>query len=56
MKGPWKEILNSDSKSYGGSGQGNLGTVDATPVPYHGRPYSLNLVLPPLSIVYFMKQ
>ena len=35
---------------YGGSGQGNLGGVEAEPVPWHGRPHSLALTLPPLAI------
>ena len=51
--GFWKEILNSDSKDYGGSGQGNFGGIDAVPVPVHGRPWSLTVTLPPLGIVYF---
>jgi 1,4-alpha-glucan branching enzyme len=51
--GDWVEILNSDAPLYGGSGQGNLGGVTATPIPWHGRPYSVNLVLPPLGIVAF---
>ena len=36
--GTWREILNSDAAVYGGSGVGNLGAVDAQPVPWHGRP------------------
>src|SRR6185503_12219860 len=39
-------------KDYGGSGQGNLGGVEAAPVPLHGRPYSLTLTLPPLGAVF----
>ncbi|MDH4231640.1 MAG: 1,4-alpha-glucan branching protein GlgB, partial [Nitrospirota bacterium] len=39
--GYWREVLNSDAHEYGGSGHGNLGGVEATPVPYHGRYYSL---------------
>ncbi|OGW25565.1 MAG: 1,4-alpha-glucan branching enzyme [Nitrospirae bacterium GWC2_42_7] len=54
--GFWKEVLNSDAREYGGSGQGNLGGVDATPVPYHGKYYSLSLTLPPLSILFFRKE
>jgi len=50
--GSWKEVLNSDSKLYGGSGQGNMGSVKATPVKFHGRPYSVSLTLPPLGIVF----
>jgi len=51
--GFWREVLNSDASIYGGSGWGNFGGVEATPVPWHGRPYSVNLTLPPLAIVIF---
>lgn len=51
--GYWRELLNSDAREHGGSGQGNLGGVEAAPVPYHGRHFSLNLTLPPLAVVYF---
>jgi 1,4-alpha-glucan branching enzyme len=51
--GFWKEILNSDAFEYGGSGVGNLGGFMAEPRPFHGRPFSLNLTLPPLSILFF---
>ena len=53
MGGFWKEVLNSDAKVYGGSGYGNTGGVEATPIPFHGKYFSLSLVLPPLGIVYF---
>jgi 1,4-alpha-glucan branching enzyme len=51
--GFWHEARNSDAQDYGGSGYGNLGGVEAAPVPCHGRPYSLNLTLPPLAVVFF---
>jgi 1,4-alpha-glucan branching enzyme len=51
--GFWQEILNSDARDYGGSGQGNLGGVESAPVSLHGRPYLLNITLPPLAIVLF---
>jgi 1,4-alpha-glucan branching enzyme len=47
--GRWAERLNTDSAIYGGSDVGNLGGVEAEPVPQHGRPFSLNLTLPPLA-------
>jgi 1,4-alpha-glucan branching enzyme len=53
MDGLWKEILNSDAALYGGSGQGNFGGLSAMPLPIHGRPFSLNMTLPPLGIVVF---
>ena len=52
-KGHWMEILNSDAHEYGGSGQGNFGGVEARPIPFHGRSYSLNLTLPPLAVLFF---
>ncbi|MEX0682846.1 MAG: 1,4-alpha-glucan branching protein GlgB [Dehalococcoidia bacterium] len=52
LKGAWREILNTDAHAYGGSGQGNLGEVRAAPIPIHGRPYSLNLTLPPLAAIF----
>ena len=53
--GYWKEILNSDARHYGGSGQGNLGGVEAAPVMRHGRAFSLNLTLPPLGAVFLQR-
>jgi 1,4-alpha-glucan branching enzyme len=51
--GFWTELLNSDAEAYGGSGQGNLGGVEAAPIPLHGRSYSLTVTLPPLAVVFF---
>jgi 1,4-alpha-glucan branching enzyme len=51
--GMWQEILNSDAVLYGGSGQGNMGGVEASPLPVHGRPWSLSITVPPLGIVAF---
>jgi len=55
-EGFWREALNSDAQDYGGSGQGSLGGVEASPIPFHGRSYSLNITLPPLSAVFFKSQ
>jgi 1,4-alpha-glucan branching enzyme len=52
----WKEILNSDAPLYGGSGQGNFGGLPAAPLPIQGRPFSLNMTLPPLGIVVFQPE
>jgi len=51
--GYWREILNSDSECYGGTGFGNLGGTDANDVPTHGQTHSLNLIVPPLGAVFF---
>jgi 1,4-alpha-glucan branching enzyme len=53
VSGVWAEILNSDAAVYGGSGMGNFGSVETSPEPQHGRPYSLSLTLPPLGVVAF---
>ena len=50
--GWWREIINTDAGEFWGSNTGNLGAVEATPVGVHGRQFSLNLVLPPLSALY----
>jgi 1,4-alpha-glucan branching enzyme len=52
--GRWHEALNSDAQVYGGSGMGNLGRVDADDTPWHGRPHSAQIVLPPLAAVFLM--
>jgi 1,4-alpha-glucan branching enzyme len=50
--GFWREILNSDGRVYGGSGWGNFGGVEASPVPAHGRLFSVHLNLPPLGAIF----
>jgi 1,4-alpha-glucan branching enzyme len=54
--GFWREILNSDAPRYAGSGQGNLGGQEASPVGAHGRHHSLVLTLPPLSASFFASE
>ena len=53
--GRWRELLNSDATEYGGAGWGNMGGVDAEPLPHHGRPLSLPLTLPPLGAVFLKR-
>jgi 1,4-alpha-glucan branching enzyme len=50
------EVLNSDAKEYGGSGQGNMGAIEASSIPFHGRGHSLSLTLPPLGAVLFKRE
>jgi 1,4-alpha-glucan branching enzyme len=47
--GAWREILNTDSRFYGGGDIGNPGALAAEPHPAHGQAQSLNLTLPPLA-------
>lgn len=49
----YKEILNSDSQIYWGSNMGNAGGVNTDKIPWHGKPYSIKINLPPLSVVIF---
>lgn len=51
--GFYREVLNSDAEIYGGSNLGNFGGVYVDNIPCHGRDFSLNLVLPPLSVLIF---
>jgi 1,4-alpha-glucan branching enzyme len=51
--GYWQEILNSDADDYGGSGLGNKGGIQTENIPCHGKPFSLNITLPPLAAVIF---
>ncbi len=53
--GTWSEILNTDAQSFGGSGQGNMGRVEATPVRAHGRELSLSITVPPLGAVWLRR-
>jgi len=53
--GMWREILNTDATSLGGSGQGNLGGAEAMPVRSHGRELSLAITVPPLGAVLFKR-
>ena len=50
-EGLWKERLNSDAEVYGGGGVGNHGGAESVPVPYHGRPASVVVTVPPLGMV-----
>src|SRR2546421_3555820 len=54
--GFYKEILNTDSTNYGGSGVGNLGGLNSEHVTAQDRPHSLLLTLPPLSALIFKPQ
>jgi len=54
--GFWQEVLNSDAKIYGGSGHGNFGGMEATPIPCHGHYHSISIVLPPLGVVFLKSE
>ncbi|MGC8474096.1 MAG: alpha amylase C-terminal domain-containing protein, partial [Candidatus Dormibacteria bacterium] len=50
----YREVLNTDSRHYGGSDLGNLGAVESTPTPWHGLPNSATVTLPPLATVWLV--
>lgn len=54
--GTWKEIFNSDNKEFWGSGVSNSGSISSQAQPHHGRPNSLELTLPPLSVIIFKQE
>jgi 1,4-alpha-glucan branching enzyme len=52
VPGTWEEVLNTDADVYSGSGVGNLGKVTAVQEPWHGRPASATVVVPPLGALW----
>ena len=54
--GFFREVLNTDSTEYGGSGAGNGGGRQADALESHGRPWSLGITVPPLSTTIFIRQ
>jgi 1,4-alpha-glucan branching enzyme len=49
----YREVLNSESNLYGGSNLGNGGGVHSQPIPWHGQPNSIEILIPPLGVVFF---
>ncbi len=47
--GFYREIMNTDAEIYGGSNMGNGGGICSEDVPWMGQPYSVRIILPPLS-------
>jgi 1,4-alpha-glucan branching enzyme len=50
--GKWDEALNTDATAFGGSGVGNGGSVWAVDETWHGLPFSAEVTLPPLAVVW----
>jgi len=51
LKGSWGKVLNSDAALHDGSGGGNFGDLSIFPFPIHGRPFTLNMIIPSLGVV-----
>ena len=54
--GRWREMLNSDARSYGGSGIGNFGGANTEAAAAHGHAQSLTLTLPPLGVLFLQHE
>ena len=52
--GRWREVLNTDSRHYGGSDVGNIGSVEVVSGAWHGQEFSAPVTLPPLAVVWFV--
>ena len=51
--GFYREIINTDAETYGGSDVGNLGGVQSEDLPWMGREHSILIHLPPLATLAF---
>ncbi len=52
----WREVLNTDSRHYGGSDVGNgIADLQREPIAAHGREQSLSLTLPALSTLFLIQ-
>ena len=54
--GRWRELLNTDSSFYGGTDAGNLGGVASEERPWHDQPFSAEVTLPPLAVVWLVPE
>ncbi|MCL3860474.1 1,4-alpha-glucan branching protein GlgB [Actinotalea sp. K2] len=55
-RGVWREALNTDSETYGGSGVGNLGRVTSEDRPWHGQRQSVAVRVPPLGALFLVPE
>jgi 1,4-alpha-glucan branching enzyme len=53
-EGEYVCAISTDDTRWGGSGYGARSAVWADDHPFHGRRYSVELVLPPLSVMVFV--
>jgi 1,4-alpha-glucan branching enzyme len=55
VSGFYSEVFNTDAERYGGSNLGNLGGKFTDEWGIHGYEHSLDLCLPPLSVLVFQR-
>jgi 1,4-alpha-glucan branching enzyme len=53
VAGDYRQVLNTDGEEYGGRGQGRVERITAEETPWHGQPFSAEVVLPPLATLWF---
>ena len=53
--GRWREVLNTDATGYGGSNVVN-GPIEAEEEPWHDQPFSAEVTLPPLGVVWLVPE
>ena len=51
--GRWRGLITSDDARYGGSGSW-VPHLEPEPVPWHDRPYSATITIPPLTVLYLI--
>ncbi|MEP7180637.1 MAG: 1,4-alpha-glucan branching protein GlgB [Betaproteobacteria bacterium] len=56
LPGRWREVLNTDAATYGGSNAGNGGGVVADTTASHGQPCSAVVTLPPLATLWLVHE
>jgi 1,4-alpha-glucan branching enzyme len=52
LEGRWREVINSDADVYGGSNVRNWDGVAAAAQTWHGQPFSAEISLPPLAVLW----
>jgi 1,4-alpha-glucan branching enzyme len=55
QSGNYRTILNTDDERFGGSGVGS-GSVASIDAGHNGRPFSIDVTLPPLATVFLEKE
>jgi len=53
FEGFWAEQINTNAAEYGGNGHGNKGGVPSDQTPWDGRPHSIQVDLPPMSVTFY---
>ncbi|WP_432667267.1 1,4-alpha-glucan branching protein GlgB [Wukongibacter baidiensis] len=54
--GEYEEVFNSDLEEFGGAGIKNRESIKSDKVNWHGRPYSIDIQIPPLGVLFIKKR